>query len=72
MIVCHCHCVTDRSIREAVRAGASTVRAVGAACGAGTGCGGCRELVELIVEKEQAGGRPQVSSRIFEATADAT
>lgn len=52
MLVCHCHCVTDKTIRDAIRRGACSASAVGDACGAGTGCGGCRELVEGIVESE--------------------
>jgi bacterioferritin-associated ferredoxin len=52
MIVCHCHAVTDREIRSSVRGGASSAGCVGAACGAGTGCGGCLELVEEIVDDE--------------------
>lgn len=56
MIVCHCHCVTDRTIREHVRAGATSVEAVAEACAAATGCGGCRELVEEIVDAERSPG----------------
>jgi bacterioferritin-associated ferredoxin len=53
MLVCHCHCVTERAIREAVRAGADSAAAVGSLCGAATACGGCRDLVEIIVETER-------------------
>jgi bacterioferritin-associated ferredoxin len=52
MIVCHCRGVTDRDIRRCVRAGETTVCAVSQACGASTGCGGCRPLVNKIVEAE--------------------
>ena len=52
MIVCHCRRVTDREIRRCVRAGEMTVGAVSQACGAATGCGGCRPLVSKIVESE--------------------
>jgi NAD(P)H-nitrite reductase large subunit len=52
MIVCHCRGVTDREIRRCVRAGEKTVGAVSEACGAATGCGGCRPLVSKIVESE--------------------
>jgi bacterioferritin-associated ferredoxin len=55
MLVCHCHCVTDRTIRDAVRAGATSAAKVGSVCGAATGCGGCRDLVEHIVESEREG-----------------
>lgn len=52
MIVCHCRGVTDREIRRCVRAGEVTVSAVSNACGAATGCGGCKPLVGRIVELE--------------------
>jgi bacterioferritin-associated ferredoxin len=52
MIVCHCRRVTDRDIRRCVRAGETTVGAVSQACGAATGCGGCRPLVSKIVDAE--------------------
>ena len=54
MRVCHCHAVSDRTIRACVRAGATTVDAVGRACGAGTSCGGCRPLVAEVVDGEIA------------------
>src|SRR5688500_6965257 len=53
MIVCHCHAINDRTIRDTVRAGAHSPRAVARACGAGAGCGGCRHSVERIIESEQ-------------------
>jgi len=50
MIVCLCHGVNDRKIRETIEAGAETVRDVGQKCGAGTDCGGCkRQIKQLIV-----------------------
>jgi NAD(P)H-nitrite reductase large subunit len=53
MIVCHCHGVSDRQIRAAVRfEGAACVDDVSAACDAGSGCGGCLPLVEEILEAE--------------------
>lgn len=58
MIVCHCHAINDRTIREVVRAGACSPRAVAKACGAGGGCGGCRHAVERIIETEQQRNEP--------------
>ena len=55
MLVCHCLRVFDRAIRECVRSGARSVDEVGSRCGAGTGCGGCREFIESIVDGEQDG-----------------
>ena len=52
MIVCHCHKVSDREIRSAVRDGATSVDAVGARVSAGTGCGGCRPLIGALVDSE--------------------
>jgi bacterioferritin-associated ferredoxin len=70
MLVCHCNAVTDRAIREAVRAGACSTDAVAAVCGAAAGCGGCQELVECIVLDEQGHRvRPPVQLRRSEAAA---
>lgn len=52
MIVCHCFCVSDREIRSCAREGAACVTTVGHACGAGTGCGGCRPEIASILETE--------------------
>ena len=52
MIVCHCMGVSDREIRRCVRAGGCSVNAVSEACGAASGCGGCRPAVSKIVESE--------------------
>ena len=52
MRVCHCHAVTDRDIRSAVRSGACSVESVGRACGAGTSCGGCVPLVASVIRSE--------------------
>jgi len=54
MLVCHCHALTDRDIRRAVRTtGACSVAEVGEQCGAATGCGGCHDLVAEIVAGEK-------------------
>lgn len=52
MIVCHCHAVSDRRIRELVRAGARSVRDVARRTGAGSGCEGCASTLREIVERE--------------------
>lgn len=49
MVVCHCRAVSERSIRQAVEGGAADVESVGRRCGAGTGCGGCRPTIEMIL-----------------------
>ena len=49
MLVCHCHQVSDRTIRACIREGAETVAQVGDRCGAGTSCGGCRPVVRELI-----------------------
>jgi bacterioferritin-associated ferredoxin len=45
LILCICRAVTEREIDAALAAGARSVDAVGACCGAGTDCGACREAI---------------------------
>ena len=52
MYVCLCRAVTSRSIVSSIHAGATTVDAVGLACGAGTGCGKCQETIALLLRDE--------------------
>lgn len=52
MIVCQCKGVSDRTVREVVRAGAHSCRQVARACGAGRTCGGCQPAVRKIIEDE--------------------
>lgn len=54
MLVCHCNGASDRKIRRAIRAGAATASQVGQACGAGTCCGGCVELIDELISSERA------------------
>jgi bacterioferritin-associated ferredoxin len=56
VLVCHCHRVSDRTIRAACRAGARTREEVGQTCGAGTGCGGCRPMIDRLVAIEAEPG----------------
>jgi bacterioferritin-associated ferredoxin len=48
MLLCHCEVVTDTEIRGEIAAGAFDADAVGDACGAGTGCGGCVPEIERL------------------------
>jgi bacterioferritin-associated ferredoxin len=57
VIVCHCRAVSDREIREAVRAGAADCQQVARACHAGHTCGGCRPAIHDILESERAACR---------------
>jgi bacterioferritin-associated ferredoxin len=51
VLVCHCRAVNDRQIEAAALCGASTVREIVSACGAGGVCGGCRPVIEEILEE---------------------
>lgn len=50
MLVCHCRAVSDRHIHAAALGGARRVRDVVSTCGAGGVCGGCRPVIEEILE----------------------
>jgi bacterioferritin-associated ferredoxin len=50
MLVCHCKGLTDREVQRAICAGASTQREVARECGAGSICGGCRPLIDELLE----------------------
>ena len=48
-LACRCHNVTYGKIYDAVKNGAKTVEEVSKATGAGTGCGSCREFLEILI-----------------------
>ena len=48
--ICHCYCISRGTIAESVRKGCCTVDQVGEATTAGTGCGGCKQNIEQIIE----------------------
>jgi bacterioferritin-associated ferredoxin len=54
VLVCHCKGLTDREVDCAIRAGAATHREIARACGAGSVCGGCRPLIEWLLESPRA------------------
>lgn len=58
MYVCLCKGITDSQIREAVNAGAESVREVRQTLGAATGCGRCacdvRDLVKETLESTKS------------------
>jgi nitrite reductase (NADH) large subunit len=47
--ICNCHRVTKGHIVDCIRAGATSVEALGAACKAGTGCGSCQTLLGQLL-----------------------
>lgn len=56
MVICHCNIVNDRRIRELVAAGAQSVPAIGARCGAGRDCGSCLNAIEDLVNEITSAG----------------
>ena len=52
MYVCICNRVREGDVRAAIRCGAHTEDAVGAACGAGTTCGSCLDRVCDLIDEE--------------------
>jgi bacterioferritin-associated ferredoxin len=53
MIICQCNGVSDRTIRKAVRNGASSHNDVVRACTAGKACGGCAPAIDEIIQAER-------------------
>jgi len=53
MYVCLCRAVSETTIVDTIRGGATTVEAVGQACAAGTNCGKCRTSIEFMILREQ-------------------
>ena len=51
-IICHCLEVSREEIENAIREkGLKTVEEVGEATNAGTGCGGCQEQIQEILDE---------------------
>jgi len=48
--VCDCNGVCKGKIVEAIKAGRTTIQAVGKATRAGTGCGSCRKIIKGLIE----------------------
>ncbi len=62
MFVCLCRVVTDRQVEEAVRDGATTISDVGDHCDAGTGCGGCHDRLQEIIDKSVSSSEAATSN----------
>jgi bacterioferritin-associated ferredoxin len=53
-LVCSCHGVNTRRIREAIARGADCIEAIGDVCQAGTCCMGCHPSLDAMLEDAQA------------------
>ncbi|HEY2285499.1 MAG TPA: (2Fe-2S)-binding protein [Streptosporangiaceae bacterium] len=51
MFACICRAVTEDQVCAAIDEGATTTDAVAEATRAGTGCGGCRDYIEDMIEE---------------------
>jgi len=58
LLVCHCHRICDRTIRESILDGARSIAEIGDSCRAGTGCGGCRPAIAGLLRDHQDPARP--------------
>ncbi len=50
MLVCHCFAIRDAAIRTAIAGGARSANEIARTCGAGAGCGGCRALIDELID----------------------
>ena len=58
MYGCICKAVCEKRVRAAIEAGATTVGAVGRACGAGTDCGSCQDEIACMIDDHAGDERP--------------
>jgi bacterioferritin-associated ferredoxin len=54
MYVCVCHAVTEGDVRDKAAAGATTPKAVRAACGMRPGCGACVRRIRSVLDEYAA------------------
>jgi bacterioferritin-associated ferredoxin len=67
MIVCLCHVVSDKTIRETIAAGAATVKEVATACSAGKSCGACCPMISQMIRDPKVQDNPVAHvSRCFD------
>ncbi len=52
--VCACRGIDEKTIRQVIHAGARSLEAVLAACGAGSECGSCRPEIQQMLRREYA------------------
>jgi len=67
VIVCHCKAVSDREIRDLVSQGHDTKRKLARQCEAGRVCGGCRPVIDEILDDMGEASAPLVSLELSPA-----
>jgi len=67
MIVCHCNVVNDRTVTEAIDAGARTLAGLCAATGAARNCGSCVFSVKRLLCEHEPAAVPGFCAASFEA-----
>ena len=69
MLVCHCKGVSERELRSAIRSGACTRRDLVRQCGAGSVCGGCRPILDELLDAHAPGSaEPSFGSELAAAS----
>jgi bacterioferritin-associated ferredoxin len=58
MIVCLCKGVSNHTILAEVRRGNCSVKGIGQACQAGTGCGACVQQIRELIQASAPNVRP--------------
>jgi bacterioferritin-associated ferredoxin len=58
MLVCHCKGISHREVERAIDAGAGSHGDVARQCGAGSVCGGCRPVIDELLETRQPEASP--------------
>jgi bacterioferritin-associated ferredoxin len=56
MVVCVCHAVCEREVRDAIEGGAASVAEVTQTCRAGGDCGACHATIHQMISQEIAQG----------------
>ncbi len=56
MYICICSAITDRQVRAAVAAGATSLGELSMQLGVGAGCGCCREAAQQVIQDAACGG----------------
>lgn len=63
-IICHCFEVSREEIENAIREkGLKTVEEVGEVTNAGTGCGGCQEQIQEILDEINGNNLPSSNNK---------